>query len=93
MFAMFSTLLRYWRIAPMRAVAVISVVSLIDLPVHWLAAGTRMIALGLYENLLQLVVQGIFAGALSTYLFTRAVVLLGAGRAAVFRRWCRDSRC
>ena len=28
--------------------------------------------------------QGIFAGALSTYLFTRAVVLLGAGRAAVF---------
>jgi drug/metabolite transporter (DMT)-like permease len=84
MFAAFSTLLRRWHIAPMRAVAVISVVSLIDLPVHWLAAGfTRMIALGLYENLLQLVVQGIFAGALSTYLFTRAVVLLGAGRAAV----------
>ena len=40
--------------------------------------------LGLLENLLQAVVQGIFAGALSTYLFTRAVVLLGAGRAAVF---------
>jgi drug/metabolite transporter (DMT)-like permease len=85
MFAAFSTLLRFWRIAPMRAVAVISVVSLIDLPVHWLAFGfERMIARGLYENLLQLVVQGIFAGALSTYLFTRAVVLLGAGRAAVF---------
>jgi drug/metabolite transporter (DMT)-like permease len=85
MFAMFSTLLRRWHIAPMRAVAIISVVSLAYLPIHWLAFGfERMIALGLRENLIQLVVQGIFAGALSTYLFTRAVVLLGAGRAAVF---------
>ena len=33
---------------------------------------------------MQAVVQGILAGALSIYLFTRAVVLLGAGRAAVF---------
>jgi drug/metabolite transporter (DMT)-like permease len=29
-------------------------------------------------------VQGVFAGAGATFLFTRAVVLLGAGRAAVF---------
>jgi len=85
MFAVFSTLLRFWRIEPMRAVAIISVVSLVDLPIHWLVFGfERMIALGLLENLLQAVVQGIFAGAVSTYLFTRAVVLLGAGRAAVF---------
>jgi drug/metabolite transporter (DMT)-like permease len=28
--------------------------------------------------------QGLFAGAGATYLFTRSVVLLGAGRAAVF---------
>jgi drug/metabolite transporter (DMT)-like permease len=85
MFAIFATLLRRWRVAPMRAVAVISVVSLIDLPMHWLVFGfERLIARGLYENLLQAVVQGIFAGALSTYLFTRSVVLLGAGRAAVF---------
>ena len=85
MFAIFATLLRRWRIAPTRAVAVISVVSLIDLPIHWLAFGfERMIALGLAENLVQLVAQGIFAGAGATYLFTRSVELLGAGRAAVF---------
>ena len=85
MFATFAMLLRLWQISPMRSVAVISVLSLIDLPLHWLAFGfTRMIALGLYENLLQAVVQGVFAGALSTYLFTRSVVLLGAARAAVF---------
>ena len=41
-------------------------------------------ALGLVENLVQVVAQGLFAGAGATYLFTRSVVLLGAGRAAVF---------
>jgi drug/metabolite transporter (DMT)-like permease len=85
MFAVFATLLRRWRIAPMRAVAVTSVVSLVDVPIHWLVFGfERMIALGLVENLVQLVAQGLFAGVGATYLFTRSVVLLGAGRAAVF---------
>ena len=85
MFASFATLLRLWRIAPTRAVAVTSVVSLIAIPIHWFAFGfERMLSLGLAENLAQLAVQGIFAGAGATYLFTRSVVLLGAGRAAVF---------
>ncbi len=43
-----------------------------------------MIAAGWQENLLQAVVQGILAGPGAIYLFTRSVVLLGAGRAAVF---------
>jgi len=85
MFATFATLLRLWRIAPTRAVAVTSVVSLIDVAIQWLVFGfERMIALGFMENLVQFVVQGIFAGAAATYLFTRSVVLLGASRAAVF---------
>ena len=85
MFAGFATLLRLWRIAPTRAVAVTSVVSLVDVAIQWLAFGfERMIALGFAENLVQFAVQGIFAGAAATYLFTRSVVLLGAGRAAVF---------
>jgi drug/metabolite transporter (DMT)-like permease len=33
---------------------------------------------------MQAVVQGAFAGAGAIYLFTRAVVLLGAGRAVLF---------
>ncbi len=85
MFAAFATLLRRWHIAPTRAVAVTSVVSLVEVAIHWLAFGfAHMIALGLGANLLQLAMQGIFAGAGATYLFTRSVVLLGAGRAAVF---------
>jgi drug/metabolite transporter (DMT)-like permease len=85
LFAIFATLLRLWRIAPMRAVAVTSVIALIGIPMHWMIFGfERMLALGLYENLVQLIVQGIFTGAGATYFFARTVVLLGAGRAAVF---------
>ena len=85
LFATFSILLRLWQIAPMRAVAVTSVVALIDLPIYWLAFGfERMIALGLVENLIQAVTQGIFSGAGAVYLFTRSVLMLGASRATVF---------
>ena len=40
--------------------------------------------MSLAENLLQVVVQGLIAGALPIYLFARSVILLGAGRAATF---------
>ena len=39
---------------------------------------------GLWANVVQLIFQGILSGAVSIFLFTRAVVLLGAARAAVF---------
>jgi drug/metabolite transporter (DMT)-like permease len=85
LFAIFGMLLRLWRIAPTRAVAVTSVVSLFGLPLYWMLFGfERMVSLGLVENLVQLIAQGVFAGAGATYFFTRSVVLLGAGRAAVF---------
>jgi drug/metabolite transporter (DMT)-like permease len=84
-FASFATLLRYWRVAPTRATVVVSVVSLGILPIYWLLVGfDRMIALGLRENLYQAVTQGLLAGPAAIYLFTRAVMLLGAGRGTVF---------
>ncbi len=84
-FATFATLLRYWRIAPMRATAAVSVVSLVMLPIQAVFAGfDRILALGFWENLTQAVAQGLLAGPAAIYLFTRAVMLLGAGRGAVF---------
>jgi drug/metabolite transporter (DMT)-like permease len=82
-FAIFGMLLRLWRIPPMNAAAVTSVLSLAGLPILLLAYG-NFLAAGFYENLLQAVVQGVFAGPAAIYLFTRAVVLLGAGRAALY---------
>jgi drug/metabolite transporter (DMT)-like permease len=84
-FAAFGMLLRLWRMAPTRAAVIVSVVSIAVLPMHWALVGfERMIALGIWENLLQALVQGILAGPGAIYLFAHSVVLLGAGRAAVF---------
>jgi drug/metabolite transporter (DMT)-like permease len=85
LFAVFGMLLKLWRIAPTRAVVVVGVLSLALIPVQWIAFGfERMIAVGLWANLLQIIVQGLLSGALSIFLFTRSVILLGAARAAVF---------
>jgi drug/metabolite transporter (DMT)-like permease len=84
-FATFGMLLRRWRISPTHATVIISVLSLAGIPVQWALSGfERMLALGLWENLLQALAQGILAGPAAIYLFARSVVLLGAGRAAVF---------
>jgi drug/metabolite transporter (DMT)-like permease len=82
-FAVFGMLLRLWRIPPMRAAAVTSLLSLAGMPILLFAYG-NFVAAGFFENLLQAVVQGVFAGPAAIYLFTRAVVLLGAGRAALY---------
>ncbi len=85
MFASFGTLLRRWRVPPLRATVAVSVVSMVVLPIYWIAFGfDRLIAFGLWENLLQAVFQGLLAGPAAIYLFTRSIVMLGAGRAAVF---------
>jgi drug/metabolite transporter (DMT)-like permease len=84
-FATFGMLLRKWRLAATRAMVVVSIVSLAILPIYWGLVGFgRMASLGIRENLLQAVMQGLLAGPGAIYLFTQSVVLLGASRAAVF---------
>jgi drug/metabolite transporter (DMT)-like permease len=82
-FAVFGMLLRLWRISALPAVAVTSIISLAGLP-FVLFDVDNFLAAGFSENLMQAVVQGAFAGAGAVYLFTRAVILLGVGRAALF---------
>jgi drug/metabolite transporter (DMT)-like permease len=83
--AFFGLLLALWRIDPLRAAMIVTVFSFAYVPVHALLFGyERMIAAGLWENVMQAVLQGVLAGAAGIYLFTRAVELLGPSRAAVF---------
>jgi drug/metabolite transporter (DMT)-like permease len=85
MFATFGMLLKLWRITAIRSVGIVSVIALVYIPIHWWFFGfDRLIAAGLFENVLQALVQGVFAGPGSTFLFTQSVVMLSAGRAAVF---------
>jgi drug/metabolite transporter (DMT)-like permease len=83
-FAIFGLMLKLWRVAPIRAVAITGVVSLALIPLLFVFGVERLVAAGWYQNLIQMVIQGGLSGAAATYLFTRAVVLLGGGRAAVF---------
>jgi drug/metabolite transporter (DMT)-like permease len=84
--ATFGTLLRYWHVSGTRAIAVVGALSVVVFaPLHALIVGYGgLMRMGLAENLLQVVVQGLLAGMLPIYLFARAVILLGAGRAATF---------
>jgi len=85
MFATFGMLLKLWRVTAIRSVGIVSVIALVYVPIHGLFFGFgRLAGAGLFENLLQALVQGVFAGPGSTFLFTQSVVMLGAGRAAVF---------
>ncbi|MCA1452198.1 DMT family transporter [Bradyrhizobium sp. BRP22] len=85
MFAVFAALLRRWSISAFSAATVISVLSLLLLPVYAASGGLgRVVALGLGENALQAVGQGILAGPAALYLFAFSIQLLGVARAAVF---------
>ncbi len=84
--ATFGTLLRTWHISGVRAVSVVAVLSLVlYTPLFAIFVGFGgMLDMSLSENLLQVIVQGLLAGALPIYLFARTVILIGAGRAATF---------
>jgi len=79
-------LLRYWRVSGTRAIAAVGALSiLVFAPLHALLVGyDGILSMSWPENLLQVLVQGILAGVLPIFLFARTVILLGAGRAAVF---------
>ncbi|MCA6113591.1 DMT family transporter [Bradyrhizobium sp. WSM 1738] len=85
MFAVFGTLLRHWRVSAFSAATVISVVSLALLPLYAAFGGfARVAALGVGENALQALAQGILAGPAALYLFAFSVQTIGVARAAVF---------
>lgn len=86
MWAVFGVLLRRWSVGGIQATMVVSVLALfLVAPLHALFFGyEQAIRAGLWQNLLQAVVQGAFAGAIAIYLFARAVTMLGAGRASMF---------
>jgi drug/metabolite transporter (DMT)-like permease len=85
-FALFGILLKLWRVEPIRAVAVISVLSLVLFPVEFVVSGgfSHIFYVGFFETAKLILVQGVLSGVAATFLFTRAVVLLGGARAAVF---------
>ena len=86
MWALFGMLVKLWRLDSARATRVSCFFALIVFaPLHSLLYGfDTMLSVSLTENLIQVAVQGVLSGALAMYLYSRAVVILGAGQAAIF---------
>lgn len=86
MWAVFTVLSRLWGIAPVAGTAVVSVLSaVVYVPLYLLlVGGSRLLAAEFSMIVAQIVVQGVLSGVLAVIAFSRAVELLGAGRAAVF---------
>lgn len=76
---------RAWRVDPLQATALVSVLSLVlYLPLYLAFAEPRLLAAPIAELAWQALFQGLFAAVLALVCYTRAVALLGAGRGAVF---------
>jgi drug/metabolite transporter (DMT)-like permease len=84
--ATFGILLRQWHISGTRVVAAVGALSvLVYAPFYFIFIGYGgILRMSLYENMLQILAQGIIAGVLPIFLFARSVTILGAGRAATF---------
>jgi drug/metabolite transporter (DMT)-like permease len=86
MWAAFAVLSRRWRVSPIAATAVVSVLSATAYTPFYLA--TRGIDALLAQPpatlVQQVVVQGVLSGVVAVFAFGRAVELLGASRAAAF---------
>jgi drug/metabolite transporter (DMT)-like permease len=85
MFAGFGALLRGWRVSAVSAALVINVLSLLLLPLYLFSGGlARITAIGIGENAIQALAQGVLAGPAALYFYAVSVQRLGVARAAVF---------
>ena len=85
MFAGFGAMLRRWRVSAVPAALVINVLSLLLVPVCVATVGlAHMAAIGVTENAIQALAQGVLAGPAALYLYAVSVQRLGVARAAVF---------
>lgn len=86
MWAVFTVLTKRWELSPLQATAAVSVVSAaVYVPGYLVLEGIdRILAADPAMIVAQFVVQGVLSGVVAVLAFSKAVHLLGAGRASVF---------
>lgn len=84
--ATYGLLMRRWRIDAVSATTLISVVSLLAWVLPWfvLTGGATLAPVPWQELLLQALYLGLAAGGVAVVLYSRAIILLGVARAALF---------
>ncbi len=86
MYAVFSILVRRWKVDAWAATAIVSVLSGVFYSVPWLffADLHRLFDIPRWLLIEEIVVQGILSGVVALYCFSKTIHLLGAGHAALF---------
>ena len=86
LWALFTILLKRWRVSGMQATTAVSVLSgAVAGPAYLIWADpTPLLALSVHDLAIQLVVQGLLSGVIAVVAYGRAVVLLGPERAVLF---------
>lgn len=86
MFAVYAALVRHWKLDAFSAtISMVAVSVLAYAPVYIIGGGLERLASAEVSDLIiQALVQGVLSGVVSIYAFSRAVELLGAGRASLF---------
>ncbi|MAL76396.1 MAG: EamA family transporter [Rhodospirillaceae bacterium] len=85
LWAVYTIFSRKWGADPLHTTALVSVLSLaLYGPVYLMMQGTALVQAPIEELLLQGIAQGLVAAVLALICYTKAVALLGAGRAALF---------
>jgi len=86
LWAGFGIVLRKHRLDPLLATAVISISALLSyVPAYfWYTAGANLVVVEPFVLWIEVLVQGVIAGAGTLYTYSKMVSLLGPSRAAVF---------
>lgn len=85
LWACFTVTMRWGKIAPLHATALVSVGSLIGyVPIYFIVAGGQMFSAPFSDLAIQAIYQGLLATVVSLTLFGRAVAILGASSGAAF---------
>ena len=85
MTAGFTVVMRWTRLDPLHAAALVATGSLvIYLPIYLAVAGMRLAAVPLADLTVQAIFQGVFVTIVSIVLYGRAIVILGASGGAAF---------
>jgi drug/metabolite transporter (DMT)-like permease len=86
MWASFAVVCKHWRVSPIAATAVVSVLSAaVYTPLFLATSGVHaLVAQPTHVLIQQIAVHGVLSGVIAVFAFGRAVELLGAGRAAAF---------
>jgi len=85
LWAAYTIATRYWKVDPLQAIAIVSVFSmLIYLPPYFFFAGSHLLEVPVFDVIFQAIFQGILSVLVALLLYTKAVAILGAAKAAVF---------